>query len=130
MRPKNLSGQLTCDFVPDEFTALNFTNGGEEGADLLLSHGLGQVVDDQVGLGLFLAAARVGLRRRVVRVRRRVGRAVVQGAILLGHSVQAVLHHVRAAGDSVAVPNLEHNKDFYLDKFLKCVIKLIYCSIF
>lgn len=47
----------TCDLVPDELAALHLTNGGEEGADFLLSHGLGQVVDDEVGLGPILVAA-------------------------------------------------------------------------
>jgi hypothetical protein len=107
MSGENLCWWPTCNFVPDEFTALDFANGGEEGADLLLRHRLRQVVDDQVCLGLLLAAARVGLRRRVVRVRRRVGRAVVQAAILCGNSVQAVLHHGCGGGNTVAVPNLQ-----------------------
>jgi len=28
----------TCDFIPDEFTALHLANGGEKGPDLLLQY--------------------------------------------------------------------------------------------
>ena len=43
---------LPGDLVPDELAALHLADGGEERADLLLRHGLRQVVDDQVRLRL------------------------------------------------------------------------------
>lgn len=40
----------TCDLISDELAALYVTNTGEEGPDLLLGHGLGQVIDDKIRL--------------------------------------------------------------------------------
>ncbi len=42
---------LAGDLVPDELAGLHLADGGEEGSDLLLGHGLREVVDDQVGAG-------------------------------------------------------------------------------
>ncbi len=42
---------LAGDLVPDELAGLHLADGGEERPDLLLGHGLGEVVDDQVGAG-------------------------------------------------------------------------------
>ena len=41
---------LTCCLVTDQFAALNFPNTREEGANVVLGHGLGKVVHDEVGL--------------------------------------------------------------------------------
>ena len=49
-----MKNQKTCNLVANEFAALNFTNGGKEGSDLLLSHRLWQVVDNQVCLALVI----------------------------------------------------------------------------
>ena len=51
---------ITCDFIPDELTALHLPDGGEERADLLMRHRLRQVVDNQVGLPVALLAVRLG----------------------------------------------------------------------
>ena len=39
----------TCSFVADEFAVFHLANGGEERVDVILRHGLRQVVDDDVG---------------------------------------------------------------------------------
>ena len=44
----------TCNFVADEFAAFNFADGSEKRTDLLLRHGLRQVVDDQIGLAFVI----------------------------------------------------------------------------
>lgn len=50
---------FTCDLVSDELARLHLPYGREERADLLLRHGLRQVVDDQVGLRVLAPAAPV-----------------------------------------------------------------------
>ena len=49
-----MKNQKTCNLIANEFAALDFTNRGKEGSDLLLSHRLRQVVDNQVGLALVI----------------------------------------------------------------------------
>ncbi len=68
-RPPGLvtpSQRLTCDLVPDELAALHLPDGGEERPDLLLGHGLRQIVDDEVrpgGVVRGLRGARIGTGR-------------------------------------------------------------------
>jgi len=51
---------FTGHFVPNEFTGLHFSNGGEEGANLLLRHRLRQIIDNQISFALFETVASVG----------------------------------------------------------------------
>lgn len=57
---------LTCDLIPDQLAALQLSNAGEEGAQLLLRHRLRQVVDNEVGLGLQLLRGLLCTGRRSV----------------------------------------------------------------
>ena len=77
---------LTGDFIADEFAALDVADAAEEAANLLLGHGLRQVVDDEVRLGLLrltlLAAGTAGRRLGV-------GRRGSVHAAIAGQAVQA-----------------------------------------
>lgn len=45
--------ELTSNFVPDEFAGLYLPDGRKQRPDLLLSHGLGQIVYDEISLWIF-----------------------------------------------------------------------------
>lgn len=53
--------ESTCDFVSHEFAGLDLSNAAEQTLQLLLSHVLREIVDDQIGFTV-LAAVR-GLSR-------------------------------------------------------------------
>lgn len=67
--------RLTSEFVAYELAALDFADAGKQGAYLLLRHSLGQVINDEIRLGLLLRSL-----------------ADVGAAILL-HRVHSVRHH-------------------------------------
>lgn len=50
---KNTWKELTSNFVPDEFAGLNLPDGRKQRPDLLLSHGLGQIIYDEISLWIF-----------------------------------------------------------------------------
>ena len=45
---------LTLHFVADELSGVHLADAAEETVQLLLGHALRQVVDDEVGLGVFI----------------------------------------------------------------------------
>lgn len=86
--------QLTCNFVPDELTAFYLADGREERPNFLLGHRLRKVIHNEVCLAFLLLASSIRLWRGIVWIWRRWGwRVGVHSAILLWHSVHAVLHH-------------------------------------
>lgn len=44
---------ITCHFIADEFGRLHLADAAEETPQLILGHTLGQVIDDEVGFGIF-----------------------------------------------------------------------------
>lgn len=96
-------GILTSHFVSDEFAGLDFADGGKEGPDLLLSHGLGQVVDDEIRLTVLRSLRRVGRPRRSHAAVPAVHQAAVVAVCLCRrrvHSVHVPLFDSRR-GDNV-----------------------------
>lgn len=86
--------QLTCNFVSDEFTAFYLADGREERPNFFLGHRLRKVIHNEICLTLLLLATSIRLWRGIVWIWRRWGwRIGVHSAILLWHSVHAVLHH-------------------------------------
>lgn len=47
----------TCDLVANQLAGLNLTDATKQAAELLLSHVLGQVVDDEVGLAVVICGS-------------------------------------------------------------------------
>lgn len=94
--PVNLNNslQLTCNFVPDELATFYLADGRKEGSNFLLGHRLRKVIHNEVCLAFLLLASSIRLWRGIVWIWRRWGwRVVMHSAILLWHSVHAVLHH-------------------------------------
>jgi len=67
----------TCGFVADQFTVLHLADGREQGIDVVLRHGLRQVVDDDVRLADVITG-RIKRRPGWIRCRQMTAAVVLQ----------------------------------------------------
>lgn len=87
----DLTVSLTCNFVSDQLARLDLPNAREKRPDFFLGHGLGEVIDDEIRLGLFLAPADIS----------------AAAAILLIHHVRVktIRHHFGLLVDLLSLIN-------------------------